>query len=37
MAAVYGNLSISEHSTQLRKAVIDSTIGMTFGRAARRM
>ena len=36
MAAVYGNLSISEHSTQLREAVIDF-IGMTFSRAARRM
>ena len=30
VAAVYGNLSTSEHSVQLRKAVIASTIGTTI-------
>src|SRR6516162_8836032 len=30
VAAVYGNLSTSEHSAQLRKAVIASTIGTTI-------
>src|SRR5262245_48980759 len=30
MAATYGGLSASEHSTQLRKAVIASTIGTTI-------
>ena len=30
VAAVYGNLSTSEHSAHLRKAVIASTIGTTI-------
>ena len=30
VAAAYGNLSTSEHSAQLRKAVIASTIGTTI-------
>jgi hypothetical protein len=30
VAAVYANLSTSEHSAQLRKAVIASTIGTTI-------
>lgn len=30
MAATYGGLSTSDHSSQLRKAVIASTIGTTI-------
>src|SRR5689334_25033170 len=30
VAAVYGHLSTSEHSAQLRKAVVASTIGTTI-------